>query len=138
MKKNFFISKIVIALFFFLFGFLSVYVVPYDLRMPLFNVIANKIVAECAHEKNLRHLCYDREIVKLLGPFSLKTVSTITKMVQKKDSMYVTCHTMGHMLGSKALKLSNSNWIDVIQQYPSNMCSYGCMHGVILEQFNQR
>jgi hypothetical protein len=93
-----------------------------------------RIVSACA-DVAYKPSCYDKEIPKFLGKFSMEEVFAITKKVQTRDASYSYCHVLGHAVSAYETKKDPSTWQEVITRCPSGVCSNGCVHGAFQERF---
>ncbi len=93
---------------------------------------ATGVIDMCAGAPH-RPSCYERE-VPLLG-LSLEESFAVTQLVQVRDSSYQYCHVLGHELAAQEVQKNPSNWKEVVQRCPTQICSNGCIHGAFQERF---
>ncbi len=95
-----------------------------------------QILKRCLQE-NFRRGCYDREIPKILekGYLSMEDAFAVTNEIQKRDTAYLYCHTLGHQLADMETKKDVDKWLDVIARCPNSACNGGCAHGAVVRRF---
>lgn len=113
--------------------------------IPVFNNLSSeyktsyfskKIIEKCSND-NFRRVCYDREIPKLLkkGFVTMEEAFLITNDIQKKDTSYLYCHTLGHELADIETAKNTDKWLDVMARCPNSACNGGCEHGAVVRKF---
>lgn len=103
-------------------------------RTPALPVLADRVIQKCARAE-VKSVCYETEIPKLMKIISMEEAFTVTLMVQQKDNDFPYCHVLGHKLASIETKKDPSKWKDVIARCPSGVCSNGCVHGAFQEKY---
>ena len=102
-----------------------------------FETYAAQILAEC-EDASYRPTCYEEEVPKLLGTFSLEDTFEVVRQLQKEDESYRFCHVLAHELGEREVAKDPSRWFDIIPRCPQDgLCSNGCVHGAAVERFSQ-
>lgn len=96
---------------------------------------ANRIVADCAGSPDTS-ACYDIEIPRLMNNgYTMEQAFQVAADIQSKTDGYFFCHVLGHELAGKETAKDPSKWTEVIARCPTNMCSYGCLHGAAAVRF---
>jgi hypothetical protein len=88
-----------------------------------------RIVSACA-DVAYKPSCYDKEIPKFLGKFSMEEVFAITKKVQTRDASYSYCHVLGHAVSAYDYEVPQ--WC-VFQR----MCAWSVSRAIPYRCFNE-
>ncbi len=96
---------------------------------------ALRIERVCAG-RQLPNLCYDKEIPKLMDEgLSMEQAFSVTRALVARVPSYAYCHVLAHTLGTKETAKDPEHWIEVSGRCPTDICAYGCFHGVVEGRF---
>ncbi len=96
---------------------------------------AMRISVLCANAK-YPNLCYDQEIPKLMDAgLSMEDAFSVTRALVARVPSYAYCHVVAHALGTKETAKDPERWIEVSGRCPTDICAYGCFHGVVEGRF---
>lgn len=96
---------------------------------------ASEVMSACSQEA-AKPACYEREVPKLLGSFTLEEVFSIVRFIREGDPSYQFCHVLAHQLGERMVAADPSAWVSLISRNPTDgLCSNGFIHGVIGGRF---
>lgn len=96
---------------------------------------ADQVIAACNSEQ-WKPGCYDKQIPRLMDKISMEDAFQVVRFVQQADSKYLYCHVVAHELSYKEAQKDPDGWKDVITRCPSTLCNNGCLHGSMMERFN--
>lgn len=95
---------------------------------------ARLILKHCNTEDNSR--CYEQEVLNLFDRgFTMKETIIVVRQILAKDPEFRYCHTLGHKIAGRAVAKDPSHWKKILNEVPSDICSYGFIHGVFQERF---
>ena len=80
--------------------------------------------------------CYDQEVPKLMPRISMEDAFKVVKLIQNQDQRYIYCHVVAHKLSFQEAAKNRDAWKDVITRCPTSFCNNGCLHGALMERFN--
>ncbi|MBI3335617.1 MAG: hypothetical protein HY001_03920 [Candidatus Portnoybacteria bacterium] len=98
---------------------------------------ARKVIEKCA-SSTYHPSCYDKEIPKLMDYISMEEAFKVTRIVQKSDPSYAYCHVLGHNISARETAKDPAKWKDVVARCPATMCNNGCLHGALMERFQNK
>lgn len=101
---------------------------------PSLSSIANKVIKKCSLAE-IKNVCYETEIPKLMKFISMEDAFSVTQIVQDQDSSFPYCHVLGHKLASIETAKNPENWKSVVARCPYGTCSNGCVHGAFQEKY---
>lgn len=98
---------------------------------------AHSIIRRC-HGEPFPESCYNEAIPNLMhNPtnLSMEEAFDVTKKVMKEDTRFVYCHILGHNVGEQEVSKNPGLWKATLARCPSDLCNYGCQHGVLTHQY---
>ncbi len=95
---------------------------------------SRRILASCKTEQD-RSSCYDRAVPLLLGRLTMEQAFRVLERLQNADPAYLYCHVVAHKLSFAESARDPSRWKDVLTRCPSARCNYGCLHGSLMQRF---
>lgn len=99
------------------------------------QIEAMRIEYVCARAV-LPNLCYDKEIPKLMDAgLTMEQAFSVTRALVARVPSYAYCHVLAHALGTKETAKDPDRWIEVSGRCPTDICAYGCFHGVVEGRF---
>ncbi len=104
------------------------------LQRPSVARETSRIVDLCK-DAGYRPSCYEKEVPKLLGTFTMEETFSVVKKVQDTDPEYLYCHVLAHKISFAEAARDPSKWKDVLSRCPQAQCNYGCLHGSLIQHF---